>query len=58
MEEPTNIDHYWLELGTIEVNGKKGYGKVKKWYDEDEKKYKERVISFDAYAYEDAKDGS
>jgi len=45
--EPNNPDKYYIYIGTIEVDGKKGYGKVKRWYDEEEKKYKERVLSFD-----------
>ena len=49
MKEPDNVDYFFLFIGTIEVNGKKGEGKVKKWWDENEKKYKERILSFRPY---------
>lgn len=52
MSEPVNPDKFYVFEGTIEVDGKKGYGKVKKWYDEEEKKFKERVIAFEGADYD------
>lgn len=47
MEEPNNPDRCYEYVGTIEVDGKKGKGKVKKWWDDEEKKFVEKVLSFE-----------
>ena len=44
--EPINPDKYYVFHGFIELDGKKGYAKVKKWVDEDGKA-QERILSFD-----------
>lgn len=47
MSEPTNPEHYYIYVGRIEVDGKKGYGKVKKWFSKEEGKVLERVLDFE-----------
>ena len=44
--EPINPDKFFEFTGRIEVDGKKGYGKVKKWFDEEEGEFMEKVLSF------------
>lgn len=45
MSEPANPDNYYIYQGYIEHDGKYGFAKVKKWYEEGE--LKERILSFD-----------
>jgi len=47
--EPTSPEKFYIVIGTVEVDGKKGMGKVKKWYDDEEKQYKERILAFDEF---------
>lgn len=51
MEEPTNPDKYFIYSGPMELDGKKGIGRVKKWY-ADGKSY-ERVLDFHTAKEED-----
>lgn len=45
--EPTSPDKYYIVSGKVEVDGKKGKGKIKKWWDEEEKEFKEKVLAFE-----------
>jgi len=46
MSEPMNPEHFYVMLAKMEIDGKKGYAKIKKWYDENGK-LQEKVLNFE-----------
>ena len=46
--EPNNPDRFYEYIGPMELDGKRGKGKIKKWFDDEEKEWKEKVLSFEA----------
>ena len=56
MMEPTNPEHYWIYVGPLEVDGKEGKGKVKKWASDNG--IEERILSFDPFNKEDINNDS
>lgn len=45
--EPNNPDKYYIATGvSMVIDGKHVKAQVKKWYDEEEKVFKEKILSY------------
>lgn len=44
--EPFSPEQYWITTRVMEVEGKKGKGRIKTWFDEETRKYEEKQLTF------------
>lgn len=51
--EPTNPDRYYVIEEVAEYQGKRGKMKLKKWTDLDTGELKQKILSFEPFAWEE-----